>query len=348
MNMFREPAIGMLNPSIEVCVDAATWRVALKDIGKHDFVHTYDFHRISADNGEGEPIAFIARDHNKKALALWPALLRRINGSEHHDLGSVYGYGGPVFAPKVQAGPLIKAIQQTMADSGAVSLFSRMHPLFIEQIQDYADRGRRLSDVVVIAVAPHDKPPLGYRGSHRREIVKGLAAGLEIVDGIDGEAIAQFKAIYNTTMQAIGAREYYSFSDAYYSGLIESQDFCVELLRARYEGECISAALFVRTGTIVQYYLSGTLPQFRQLAPSKALIAEAHRRAAARGVQSLVLGGGLGSAHDLLFRFKAGFSDRWLPFHVTRVILDEHAYDVLCAERGITQNDTPFFPAYRT
>lgn len=339
--------IGVPEFCVERCTDGSLWRAALGEIGRHDFVHTFDFHEISAGNGEGDPVAFVVRDASGKVLALWPALRRPIGGSTRHDLTSVYGYGGPVFGRRVDASRVIQAIFEEMRNSGAVSLFSRMHPLFVGEIEDTELRGERLSDVVVIPVISSDDPPQGYRGSHRREITKNIANGVSVADELSPESISNFKTIYDSTMRSIGARDYYIFDDTYYRHLMNARDFSIELLTAKINGVAISSALFVQTGDIVQYYLSGTLNDYRKLAPSKILIAEAHRRAVGRGIRHLVLGGGVGSAQDALFEFKAGFSDLHLPFHVTRKILDPEAYNSLCGQRGIDPAVSAFFPAYR-
>jgi hypothetical protein len=148
-------------------------------------------------------------------------------------------------------------------------------------------------------------------------------------------------------MSNIGADEYYFFDQSYLQSMMESTDFKLLCLFAIYEGKKVAASMFTITGSIMQYYLSGTISEFRHLAPSKVIIAEAHALALKMGVTQIVLGGGVGSRRDALFSFKKGFSPLFFPFHVARHILDEDRYASLCAAREVDHDNMEFFPAYR-
>jgi hypothetical protein len=72
------------------------------------------------------------------------------------------------------------------------------------------------------------------------------------------------------------------------------------------------------------------------------------------GYRWLHLGGGLGAQRDSLFDFKAGFSQTYLPFQASKIIVDQEAYQdlVACRRKWMAthcQLDTvsEFFPQYR-
>ncbi len=207
-------------------------------------------------------------------------------------------------------------------------------------------RGQKLSDVVVIDVHPVDDVLSQYRGSHRREIANARKAGVTVLVDSGPAALADFSRIYRQSMTDLNAKSYYYFSDTYFKRIVTAMDYKTLILFAELDGRRIATSLFIVTGSIMQYYLSGTDASFRKLAPSKAIIAKAHELALSMGVRYIVLGGGVGSAHDALFKFKSGFSDAILPFYITKIILDESRYQALCAARSLPF-ESQFFPSYR-
>lgn len=331
--------------TVEAVTDPARWRQLLACMADHDFTHTYDFHRISEQNGEGLPVAFVVLDAQGSPRAFWPLLRRPIEGTGDFDYTSVYGYAGPLIAADASADEAMQALRDHISGPGAVSLFSRTHPLHIDALPE-EERGKRLSDVVVIAVGNDDDVMTAYRGSHRREVTKALKAGLVIETGDSPRDVDQFHALYVPAMKDLGARNFYLFEKSYITSMVEAGDFETIFLTAWFEGTPISSAMFIVTGQTMQYYLSGTDNAYRKLSPAKAIIAEAHRIAVQRGLRHLVLGGGVGSSRDPLFEFKAGFSDVTLPFHVIQWIMDPERYHELRERAGVSRTEA-FFPAYR-
>lgn len=331
---------------VEVISSENEWHEALHSVSGYDFFHTFDFHEMSRHNGEGDPLLFCVKDSAGAFLAGWPVLRRGIPGSCYFDFNSVYGYPGPVFAEHVDCDSAVLALLEAMREFGAVSLFSRMHPLFIERLSEGPLRGDALSDVVVVDV----KNPLGtmqgYRGGHRREIINSQRTG--VIFRVDSEcaALSNFKEIYRQSMVELGAAGYYYFDDEYFERLISSDAFKVVLIYAELDGETIAASLFVITGTVMQYYLSGTKSEHKRLAPSKGIIERAHALAIELQLESFILGGGVGSVQDALFKFKSGFSKKFKTFYVTRKIFDEQIYLDLSLNKAASEHST-FFPAYR-
>jgi hypothetical protein len=337
--------VDLMDIKVVSCGDQ--WKAVLNEIGRFDFVHTFDFHKVSADNGEGEPVLFVATDANGRAMGCWPTLKREIPGTDYMDLSGVYGYGGPLFAQDVDAGAVLKALLQGMEECSAVSLFSRMHPLFIDCIESEAERGERLGDVVVIDVKP-DEPHLPtYRGNHRREIVNAQKKGLMLEVDWDCAELKEFVGIYQGAMRDLNAREYYLFNEAYFQKIVVAEDFKVFIIFATFEGVKVAASMFIITNDVMQYYLSGSDYAYRNLSASKAIIAKAHELAGELGLRQLILGGGVGSERDSLFKFKAGFSNNFKPFYVVKKVLSEQVYQDLCEAKQVSPDTSGFFPPYR-
>lgn len=336
-----------MSTTVKQIVDKHDWRHVLEKLGDHDFVHTYDFHKASQENGEGSPVLFSLMNAHGQPTACWPTLKRHIPDTNFFDLTSVYGYGGPLFSKDTDCFTALNEIWNGMSHSGAISIFSRMHPLFVEEIPDAALRGQQLSEVVVIDVKQHTNLLASYRGSHRREIQNAHKLGVKIMADLKCSNLLDFATLYRDSMQDLQAADYYYFSDNYFYSLKNSQDFKTFILFAQLDGINIAASMFIVTGKVMQYYLSGTVGSYRKLSPSKAIIAFAHELAIKYGVEKIILGGGVGSAQDALFKFKAGFSDLTKPFYITKKILNAAIYQNICTQKNINPDQTAFFPAYR-
>ena len=155
-------------------------------------------------------------------------------------------------------------------------------------------------------------------------------------------------------MKKAGASDRYFFDRPYFLRLRDALGERLQLFVAEYDGIVCSAALFVHTGDIVQYHLSGSHPDFAKLAPSKVVLDEARLWSNRAGARFLHLGGGVGSKEDSLFMFKAGFSSLRHRFSVWKFIAKANLYSRLVdarrawlATKGKQLVDTGFFPLYR-
>ena len=333
-----------------VIKDAEEWVCALRSFVAHDFVHTYDFHRISEFNQEGSPVLFLLRDNSGGSIICWPALARPIPATGLFDLGCVYGYGGPLVAKGLSEQQMLAAFEcifDRMKKAGYVSLFSRMHPLFLQSLPDEI-KGVALGDVVVIDASPNQKNFLeAYRSAHRYEIRKAERMGVSVVVDESCAELSDFVEIYQQAMRDLQAADYYIFDKNYFKQMVNAKDFKTIIIFAVYEGKKVAASMFVVRGNIMQYYLSGSVAEFKKLAASKLIIAKAHELARDWGVSEVILGGGVGSKQDALFDFKKGFSSRTEKFSVFKKILNPQIYETLCVQKGISSGADGFFPAYR-
>lgn len=335
---------------IEVLRTKGPWNSVLNQFRSFDFVHTFDFHEISQNNGEGAPVIFVVRNEQGRCLACWPALQRDIPETDRFDLTSVYGYGGPLVSQEASADEIKVAfdfIFESMKNAGAVSLFSRMHPIFIRDLPAGDLRGVDLGGVVVMDIVATKDLLAGYRPGHRYDIRRALKNGVEIEVDLFCQGLDDFLSIYQQAMRDLDAPGYYLFNDKYFLGMKNASDYRAFILFGKYNGKRIAAAMFVVTKNVMQYYLSGSLSEFRKLAASKAIIARAHEMALAFGVEHIVLGGGVGSKADPLFDFKKGFSRRVERFHIFKRVIDPIAYLDICKAKGFDASQDGFFPAYR-
>ncbi len=328
--------IGMDDPDGWDAVVAAT---------QADVFHQAWFHRLAMERGEGVPRLFVWR--TGRCTLILPLLLREIPGGAGIDATSVYGYVGPAWrgnSSPGDAGLFRDALAEALRSLGVVSVFSRLHPLsdasvWLSGLGQLDDSGTTVSVALEAGVDPRRH----YRGSHRREIARLQREGYR-ADREGVGSIGTFADLYDAAMRRVGAGSRYSFSRAHMRALVE--DGRMQLIVVRKDDEPAAAGLFTSGGVGGHYFLSGTHPEHRRLAPSKMLVDAGCGWARDRGLQWMHLGGGVGGACDSLFRFKAGFSPRRHTFRTWRCVLDAGAYRAQCERVGASP-DGNFFPAYR-
>lgn len=174
-----------------------------------------------------------------------------------------------------------------------------------------------------------------------------MQAGVTTTVGKSCEDLDAFIEVYYHTMRDLGARDYYFFDRSYLAALLEATEFEATLVSARYQGTTIGAILIIMINGIMHYYLGGVDRRFMRLSPLKLLLAAGHELAIQNDIRHFVLGGGPHGLDDSLIRFKKGFSDLVYPFNVIKKVVDPVAYAELCANAGVSLQDSDFFPAYR-
>ncbi|MNF23025.1 FemAB family protein [compost metagenome] len=321
------------------------WEEALLKASRHDFYHTWDFHQISRQNGEGDPRLFEVRAQHGGIL--FPLLSRPIAGSSLRDLSSVYGYPSPLtygLINRDEVPGLWDALLSHLFQRGYVSLFSRCHPFLTPEIlgeDAYSHCGR----VVVISLDRSEQEQRNeYRTNHRRDISRLEQLGVVCQPESSARSLADFMANYEATMRSVEAAPYYFFPKSYYQGLLAARSFDTRVYSCTLGDRVICSGIFVFCGQFVQYHLGGTAPGFAHLAPTKLMFDTVRKDACRMGYRHFCLGGGHGSQEDSLFRFKAGFSSETCDFRVIRKVINPDEYQRLSASVAI---ETSYFPRYR-
>lgn len=348
--------------------DPVEWEKALARAGSFDTYHLPEYHLIAKEMGEGEPYLFLFQ-HGYDYAAL-PFLLRSVSevqgleNSTLFDATSVYGYPGIVTSIKEDStgakdfrSAFQAALDKCFAELSVVAFFTRTNPLFDNSwlLEGKGEIVRLSSTVAIDLTKPEAVQLEGMSKGHRCDIRKAYRQGVTVVEDVAFENLAGFISAYNETMRRVGAREYYFFNESYYRKLKSALGESLRLFLACSGDRIISASLFLVTGEIIQYHLSGTFSDCVACHGAKAIIDAVREWGSARHYSWLHLGGGVGSSEDNLYRFKAGFSRVRLPFKVIRTIVDEVAYQKLCRKRrgwlalnGHNLQTTGFFPEYRT
>ena len=118
------------------------------------------------------------------------------------------------------------------------------------------------------------------------------------------------------------------------------------------EGKKIAMSIMLYGNHQMHYHLSGSLLEYRNLAPSNLLLYQAALWGYEHGFKTFHLGGGVGSEDDNLYKFKAAFNKNSdYRFSIGKQIFNSIAYDKLVELR---KNSDPlfdsaslYFPLYR-
>lgn len=347
--------------------DTDAWIRVLEGCGAYDCYHLPGYHLLSEPQENGTGLLFVYREAS--ATAAWPLVLREIAaveglegaGADLRDMTSVYGYPGPVWNTEASFtrgffARFQDALLHAAGELNVVSMFSRMNPV-LRNAERFGGSGvtERMGETVSVDLTiPEEMQLRGYRHDHRTNIRRALRNGCMVQHDEAMEHFDAFIALYHDTMTRVSAGTRYFFDRAYFEGLRTALAGQLQLFVAIAEETPCAAGLFIRTGRIVQYHLSGSSALGLKYAGSKLVIDAARRWGAAAGAQVLHLGGGVGSQEDSLFHFKSGFSHLRHDFMVWKKILRPDIYRELVRVRAEQYPDGEwefadegFFPAYR-
>uniref|UniRef100_UPI0035931026 GNAT family N-acetyltransferase n=1 Tax=Pricia sp. TaxID=2268138 RepID=UPI0035931026 len=309
----------------------------------------------------GEKPVLIAYRETGTLIAL-PLLMRDIEGTSYKDATSVYGYAGPLCKTESEDPAALdnaqfkSELQRFLMENKIVSVFSRLHPYLEYQANLLKGIGNISSPGSVVNIdltLPVDIQRQQYN-SRLKTYVNKARRVYDIVEGKEEEQIEEFIEMYYENMRRVDADPYYFFDKRYFYQLMISAYFKVQLLLCSRKdtGELIGGAMFIKTGNIVQYHLSGCKEEYLPLNPIKLLIDEMRLQATAENYTYFNLGGGLGVREDSLFYFKASFSKDLKPAGFWKYIVNKEVYNDLAAQSKKGHElkehvETDYFPAYR-
>lgn len=327
------------------------WRRIINSGYQYDFYHTYNYHYLANQNGEGNPKLFV---YTKDSEYIALPLLERIIDKKRNlkDYTSVYGYVGPICSNKnISKSCLVgfrTDLKSFMAKNNVVSVFSRLHPL-IDQDEILKDLGdvENLSKTVTVELElTLDEQRRKYRKSNKSEINK-LRRTVICKKANTDEELDKYIAIYIDNMKRINAAERYLFDKDYFINLLNSEDYYSEIVLAYENSDLMAGAMFVYSKNIIQYHLAGTTEKYLSKTPMKLILDWVRIKGTEEGFKYFHLGGGVGSKEDSLLRFKAGFSDRYDQFKVWKYIVQSDVYNELVNSRKEKIADNNYFPLYR-
>ena len=331
------------------------WDATVCSFTEYDVYYLSGYVKAFHIHGDGEPQLLFYETEGLKAIYVYMKRKTAIEG--YYDSVTPYGYGGVLFEgdtsePNLQA--FWKAYVESMKEQGIVDNFVRYHPVLanavpMKQISTVIDLGKTIAFDLASPEVIWDN----IISKNRNMIRKAEKNGITIEHGKGMELLDQFTAIYNATMDKDHAEEYYYFKRPFYESIDSDLQDNYEMFYAMYEGRPIAMSIMIFANGRLNYHLSGSDIEYRNLAPSNLLLYKAALWGCEQGCKTFHLGGGVGSGEDNLYKFKAAFNKNSdYQFSIGKEIFDQEKYDELVALRAKEDPDfnpeSKFFPLYRS
>lgn len=334
---------------------AKEWNNLVQSFTNYDVYYLSGYVKAFQIHGDGEPQLFYYDEKGLRGIYVYMKRKTAIEGV--FDSITPYGYGGFLLegdTSEENVKALWAAYVDRMKEENIVDNFVRYHPVLANAVpmktcSDVIDLGRTvamdLTSEEVIWKNIHSKNRNMIRKAEKNGIVIKHGQGLELFD--------DFIKIYNATMDKDNAEAYYYFKPEFYKSIHEDLKDNYEMFWAEYEGKIIAMSIMIFANGRLNYHLSGSDLQYRNLAPSNLLLYKAAMWGMEKGMNTFHLGGGVGSGEDNLYKFKIAFnrfSD--CQFSIAKHVFDNEKYDELVAERASRDaefdKESKFFPLYRS
>ncbi|MFH0841785.1 MAG: GNAT family N-acetyltransferase [Bacteroidota bacterium] len=326
------------------------WSGILSRMHAFDFYHTYSYNLYYSD-GSCKPV--LCYFHSNNVEIVLPIIVRNISGTLYKDVTSAYGYVGPLSSKFPIESEYLEhfliSLDTFFNENNIVSVFSRLHPSLNNDLI-ISKRGTviPLSETVFIDLTKNiDEQRSHFKKGVKSDLSKLTKNGYYVMQDSNLTYVHEFISIYNENMKRVGARKGYYFDNKYYDFLFRSDDIDARLYFVLKDGIKIATSIFVFTGKIIQYHLSGTRNEYLKNSPVSLLIDHVRRIGTQMKYDEMHLGGGVGSARDSLFNYKAGFSNCRHHFKVWKYIVDKQKYDELVSLKK-DFGDLNYFPLYRS
>ena len=331
------------------------WDATVRSFSEYDIYYLSGYVKAFHIHGDGDPHLLYYVGDGLKAIYVFMKRKTAIEG--YYDSVTPYGYGGVLFEGNASGENLKKfwqEYQSKMEEECIVDNFVRYHPVLanavpMKTVSTVIDLGK----TVAFDLASEDVIWNNIISKNRNMIRKAEKNGIEIRHGKDLELFKDFKRIYNATMEKDHAEEYYFFGDAFYESIHRDLYDNYEMFYAVLDGQIVAMSIMLFANKQMHYHLSGSMIEYRNLAPSNLLLYKAALWGCEQGYKTFHLGGGVGSGEDNLYKFKAAFNrNSDYQFSIGKEIFDQEKYDELVEQRASSDStfdrESKFFPLYRS
>ncbi len=333
---------------------AQRWDELVKSFTAYDVYYLSGYVRAFQIHGDGVPELLYYEGNGLRAIYVYMKRQTAIEGI--YDAITPYGYGGVLFEGNVTETNLQEfwsIFVDTMHDECIVDNFVRYHPVLqnavpMSSVSTVIDLGK----TIAIDLSSPELIWENFISKNRNMIRKAEKNGIQIHHGKDMRLFDDFKRIYNVTMKKDDANKYYFFEDEFYESIHKDLHDNYEMFYAEYDGRIIAMSIMIFANGRLNYHLSGSDAEYRNLAPSNLLLYQAALWGCEQGMKTFHLGGGVGSGEDNLYKFKAAFNKNSdYQFSIGKEIFDEKSYNQLVKLRKSTDANfdmtSSFFPLYR-
>jgi|GEM_PF-1856672 len=325
--------------------EATAWQGLLAQFEYSDFYHTFDYVYLESLRINGAPKLVVV--NMPSGIVGLIMIFRKIPGeNKYFDATAVYGYNGVLTTSALTAADYhlgIAQIKKALAQRGCVSFFNRESAFTSQRLPEATEAGNTIAVDLQQSPAAYEQ---ALAEGHRQEIKSLIKLNYTVTNAHSEKQIADFREIYNQTMQRRNASTQYFFSPNYFKAILKNVHASSVLKMVYHNDQVLAGAIFTTQGPNLNYLFSGSAYNAAPYPVIKLILDQIIRENLQKDKQKyLHLGGGLGGKSDGLFQFKLGFGKTILPFYTTQWILLPEVYTRLSAD-VLTENS--FFPKYRT
>ena len=334
--------------------ESAQWDACVKSFREWDVYYLCGYVKAFQIHGDGDPFLFYYEEHELRAIYVYMRRQTVLPGI--YDSVTPYGYGGVLFegdTSEYNRQAFWEAYVDKMREESIVDNFVRYHPVLknatlMKDISNVIDLGK----TIALDLSSPEVIWENIISKNRNMIRKAEKNAICIQHGKGLELFQDFRRIYNATMAKDNAEEYYFFEGQFYESIHHDLHDNYELFYAVLDGEIIAMSIMLFGNKQMHYHLSGSMIEYRNLAPSNLLLYKAALWGSEHGFTTFHLGGGVGSGEDNLYRFKAAFNKNSdYQFSIGKQVFDQEIYDRLVRNRRESDHDfddsSKFFPLYR-
>lgn len=330
------------------------WDDIVMSFPNYDIYYLSGYTKAFHIHGDGDPMLLYYEENGLRAIYVYMRRPTAIDGI--YDSVTPYGYGGVLFEGNTieeNRKAFWEAYVQKMHEENIADNFVRYHPVLknagpMKPISNVIDLGKTIAMDL-------DSPELIWENIHsknRNMIRKAEKNGIVIEHGKGMDLFDKFIEIYNATMDKDHAEEYYYFKRPFYESIHNDLRDNYELFYAKLEDKIIAMSIMIFANGRLNYHLSGSNIECRNLAPSNLLLYKTALWGCEQGFKTFHLGGGVGSGEDNLYKFKAAFnkvSD--YRFSIGKQVFDQEKYEELVKIRRESDpgfdESSHYFPLYR-
>lgn len=334
---------------------AEIWDNIVKSFANHDIYYFSGYVKAFQIHGDGDPHLLYYVSEKLRAIYVFMKRTTDIDG--YFDSITPYGYGGVLFEGDTTDDNLNTFWSEyttIMQKNKIVDNFVRYHPVLanaipMKKVSTVIDLGK----TIAIDLCSPDIIWSNISSKNRNMIRKAEKNSIKILNSKDLSLFEDFRNIYNSTMDKDNASTYYYFNDAFYQSIHEDLFNNYEMFYAVLNGKPIAMSIILYANKQMHYHLSGSITEFRHLAPSNLLLYKAAIWGCEQGFKTFHLGGGVGSDEDNLYKFKAAFNrNSNYQFSIGKELFNKEIYkelvNVRIAKDSHFDKESTFFPLYRS
>lgn len=272
----------------------------------------------------------------------------KIDCNEYYDIITPYGFNGPIIISNN-----CKKLENLVNDynvkfneyckkNNIVSEYVRFSPwlknhIFFKDIYDI-----KYNNTTLFIDLTKDFFYEEFSSKCRNVIRKSIKNNVEVDFDFEGNTIEEFSLLYNKMAKKNNVNDFYKFDLEFLRELFNMMYGNIVIVNAKYNGKCISSAMFLYCEEFIHYHLSGNDYEYTNLGANSLILSKVAEWAKKRNIKQFHLGG---ASRESLFKFKKQFTKNGvLDYFVGSKIRNEKVYNELVKKHS---NNTGFFPKYR-